>query len=79
VRLKDIESLEAISQDEYARRVFLKLAAISRAGGMEPFLAQLFADDDLDAETKAKVSELGRDESLLLAIEEYLQRTQRFH
>jgi len=77
--LRDIESFEAISQDELARRVVLKLAAISRAGRMEPFLEQLAADGDVDQETKEKLAELGRDESLLLAVEDYLQRTDRLH
>jgi len=77
--LRDIESFEAISQDELARRVVLKLAAISRAGRMEPFLEQLAADGDVDEETKEKLAELGRDESLLLAVEDYLQRTDRLH
>jgi hypothetical protein len=77
--LRDIESFEAISQDELARRVVLKLAAISRAGRMEPFLAQLAADRDVDEETKEKLAQLGRDESLLLAVEDYLCRTDRLH
>ena len=77
--LRDMESFEAISQDELARRVVLKLAAISRAGRMEPFLAQLAADRDVDEETKEKLAELGRDESLLLAVEDYLCRTDRLH
>ena len=75
----DLESFEAISQDELARRVVLKLAAISRAGRMEPFLEQLAADRDVDEETKEKLAELGRDESLLLAVEDYLCRTDRLH
>ena len=77
--LREMESFEAISQDELARRVVLKLAAISRAGRMEPFLAQLAADGDVDEETKEKLAELGRDESLLLAVEDYLCRTDRLH
>jgi len=79
VWFRDLESLEAISQDELARRVVLKLAAISRAGRMEPFLAQLSADGDVDDETKEKLAELGRDEGLLLAVEDYLQRTNLLH
>jgi hypothetical protein len=76
---RDIESLEAISQDDLARRVVLKLAALQRAGRIEPFLAQLAADSDVDEETKQKLAELGRDEGLLLAVEDYLQRTNRLH
>jgi hypothetical protein len=77
--LRDLESFEAISQDALARRVVLRLAAISRAGRMEPFLAQLAADRDLDEETKQQLAELGRDEGLLLAAEDYFQRTSRLH
>jgi hypothetical protein len=77
--VRDLESLEAISQDDLARRVVLKLAAIRRAGRLEPFLAQLAADTDVDDETKQKLAELGRDQSLLLAVEDYLQRTDRLH
>ena len=76
---RELDSLEAISQDELTRRVVLKLAAIQRAGRMEPFLAQLAADSDVDDETKQKLAELGRDEGLLLAVEDYLQRTNRLH
>ena len=77
--LRDLESLEAVSQDDLARRVVLKLAALQRAGRIEPFLAQLAADRDVDDETKEKLAELGRDEGLLLAVEDYLQRTSRLH
>jgi len=79
VFLRELESLDAISQDELARRVVLKLAALQRAGRIEPFLAQLAADSDVDDETKEKLAELGRDEGLLLAVEDYLQRTNRLH
>jgi hypothetical protein len=77
--LDDLESLEAISQDEETRQIFLRMAALSRAGRMEPFLAQLAADDDVDDETKLKLAELGRDRSLLFTVEDYLCRTQRLH
>jgi hypothetical protein len=79
VRLQDIESLEAISQDDEARAIFLKMAALSRAGRMEIFLDQLGADDEVDDETKLQLAELGRDEGLLLAVEEYVLSTVRLH
>ena len=75
----DLESLEAISQDADTRRIFLKMAALSRAGRMEPFLAQLAADDEVDHETKLKLAELGRDQALLLTVEDYLRRTADHH
>jgi hypothetical protein len=77
--LDDLESLEAISQDEETRQIFLRMAALSRAGRIEPFLAQLAADDEVDEETKLKIAELGRDRTLLLTVEDYLRRTQRLH
>ncbi|MBD0338439.1 MAG: hypothetical protein ICV67_04030, partial [Thermoleophilia bacterium] len=49
--LHDLESLGAISQDEETRTIFLRMAALSRAGRIEPFLAQLAADDEVDEET----------------------------
>ena len=77
--LDNLESLEAISQDEETRQIFLRMAALSRAGRMEPFLAQLADDDEVDEEMKLKLAELGRDQTLLLTVEDYLCRTQRLY
>jgi hypothetical protein len=77
--LQDIESLEAISQDADAKRIFLRMAAMSQAGQMPSFLTELAKDDDLDDETKGTLTELARDNTFLLAVEDYLQRTQRLH
>lgn len=77
--LQDLESLEAISQDDVIRRLFLKMAAMSRAGTMGSFLVQLQADEDVDDDTKASIAELAEDEAFLLAVEEYLTRTHRVH
>jgi hypothetical protein len=55
------------------------MAALSRAGRIEPFLAQLAADEEVDEETKAKLAEICRDRSLLFTVEDYLCRTQRLH
>lgn len=77
--LQDIESLEAISQDADTRRIFLKMAAISRGGGMDTFLAHLASDDEVDDETKSTLIDLAQDESFLLAVEDYLRRTNRLH
>jgi hypothetical protein len=77
--LHDIESLEAISQDADAKRIFLRMAAMSQTGQMTSFLTELAKDDDLDEETKGTLTELARDNSFLLAVEDYLQRTQRLH
>ena len=77
--LQDLESLEAISQDADAKAIFLRMAAMSRRGQMGTFLNELADDEDLDDETKGTLSELARDSAFLLAVEDYLHRTQRLH
>jgi hypothetical protein len=77
--LQDLESLEAISQDEDARRIFLRMAAMSHAGRLPNFIAQVAHDQDLDDTTKDHLTELAQDEAFLLAVEEYVRRTQRVH
>jgi hypothetical protein len=77
--LQDLESLEAISQDGAARRIFLKMAAMSHDGRLPNFIAEVARDDDLDDRTKGHLTELANDRSFLLAVEEYLRTTQRFH
>jgi hypothetical protein len=77
--LQDLESLEAISQDDDAKRIFLRMAAISQTGQMSTFLTELAEDGDLDEETKGTLAELANDNTFLLAVEDYLQRTQRLH
>jgi hypothetical protein len=77
--LQDFESLEAISQDDDAKRIFLRMAAMSQAGQMPSFLTELAKDDELDDETKGTLTELAKDNTFLLAVEDYLQRTQRLH
>lgn len=77
--LQDLESLEAILQDDDARRIFLRMAAMSQSGSLPTFIAEVAHDRDLDDATKGHLTELARDESFLLAVEEYLRRTQRIH
>jgi hypothetical protein len=77
--LQELESLEAISQDADTRRIFLKMAAMSHDGRLPNFLDQLAHDRELDDVTKGQLTELASDRSFLLAVEEYLRRTQRFH
>ena len=77
--LDDLESLEAISQNEGARRIFLRMAAMSQAGTMSSFLTELDRDQDLDDETKCTLTELARDGTFLLAVEDYMRRTDVFH
>jgi hypothetical protein len=77
--LQDLESFEAISQNDDARKIFLRMAAMSHAGRTPSLVAQIAHDDDLDDDTKGHLTELAQDESFLFAVEEYLQRTQRVH
>ena len=77
--LQDIESLEAISQNDEAKQIFLRMAAMSQAGRLTTFLTELAHDQELDDETKVTLSELARDHSFLLAVEDYLKRTQILH
>jgi hypothetical protein len=76
---QDMESLEAISQDDEAKRIFLRMAALSRDGQMGTFLVELARDEDLDDETKGTLRELAEDNTFLLAVEDYLQRTHHLH
>ena len=75
----DMESLEAISQDDEAKRIFLRMAAMSQDGRMNNFLAELAHDEDLDDDTKGTLKELAEDGTFLIAVEEYLQRTTVLH
>jgi hypothetical protein len=77
--LHDLESLEAISQDDDAKKIFLRMAAMSQSGQMGSFLSELAEDEELDDETKGTLQELARDNTFLLAVEDYLQRTHRLH
>jgi hypothetical protein len=77
--LHDLECLEAISQDDDTRRIFLRMAAMSHDGRLPGFIAEIERDDELDAQTKGHLTELANDEAFLAAVEEYLRRTSRFH
>jgi hypothetical protein len=77
--LNDMESLEAISQDDEAKQIFLRMAAMSRDGKMKSFLNEVARDEDLDDETKGTLKELAEDDTFLLAVEDYLQRTTVLH
>jgi hypothetical protein len=77
--LEDLESLEAISQNGEARRIFLRMAALAQSGRTPNFVVEVALDADLDAATKGRLVELAQDESFLLAVEDYLVRTNRLH
>jgi hypothetical protein len=75
----DLESLEAISQNADAKRIFLRMAAMSQNGGLPQFLNELAFDPDLDDDIKGTLTELAGDRAFLMAVEDYLRRTQLLH
>ena len=77
--LQDLESLEALAQDEHSRALCLRMASMSRAGTLTDFLASLRHDDELDEFTKGTIAELAGDASFLLAVEDYVRRTRLCH
>jgi hypothetical protein len=77
--LQDLESLEAISQDDKTRDLFLRMAWLSQKDRLQPFLFELQHDDDLDDSTKGMLTELAEDPTFLLAVEDYVQKTQIVH
>jgi hypothetical protein len=77
--LQDIESLEAISQDDDTRNLFLRMAHMSQSGRLTPFLRELEDDQELDQETKVTLAELASDSSFLHAVEDYVHRTKSLH
>ena len=77
--LQDLESLEAISQDDLTRDLFLRMAWLSESGRLQPFLSELQDDDDLDTETKDTLAEIAEDPSFLLVVADYVTRTQIVH
>ena len=78
-RLQDIEYLEAINQDEPTRQIVLRMASLARAGQLPGFIAAVDHDPELDDQTKQEVLELARNESFLLAAEDYLRSTRHLH
>jgi hypothetical protein len=77
--VQDLESLEAINQDEAVRQIILRMAGLARGGRLDGFIAAVDSDADLDDETKETVLELARDETFLLAAEDYLRATHYLH
>jgi hypothetical protein len=76
---RDIESFEAINQDAAVRQIVLRMAGLARGGRLGGFIEAVNSDVDLDEETKADVRELASDETFLLAAEDYLRATRRYH
>jgi hypothetical protein len=77
--MHDMEALEAISQDEQTRRLFLRMASLSQEGRLAPFLYELAHDEDLDDQTKGALSAIAQDEAFVLVVLDYIRRTQVLH
>ena len=77
--LHDIESLEAVAQDESTKLLCLRMAAMSKAGTLAPFIATLRTDEELDEGTRVTIAEIASDEHFLLAVEDYVRRTTYVH
>ena len=75
----NLESFEAINQDGATREVVLRISALSQAGKLGPFLCELARDAELDDLTKGTLVEIANDENFLLAVEDYLFRTEIVH
>ena len=75
----NLESFEAINQDDVTRDLVLRMAALSQAGKLGPFLSELERDAELDDLTKGTLAEIASDQSFLLAVEDYLVRTEIVH
>ena len=76
---ENLESFEAIRQDDVTCVLVLRMSALSQAGKLGPFLFELAHDADLDDLTKGTLVEIANDESFLLAVEDYLVRTEIVH
>jgi hypothetical protein len=76
---ENLESFEAIRQDDVTCDLVLRMSALSQAGKLGPFLFELAHDADLDDLTKGTLVEIANDESFLLAVEDYLVRTEIVH
>jgi hypothetical protein len=77
--MHDFEALEAISQDDDTRRLFLRMAALSQDGRLAPLLWELAHDDELDDGLKGTLDVIAADETFLLVVQEYIRRTQVLH
>jgi hypothetical protein len=76
---QDLESFEAISQDGVTRDLVLRMSALAQSGSLGPFLFELAQDSELDDMTKSTLTEIAEDSEFLLAVEDYLHRTEILH
>jgi hypothetical protein len=76
---QNLEGFEAISQDDLMRDLVLRMSALSQSGSLAPFLHELAHDGDLDDATKITLQEIAADPAFLLAVEDYVHRTEISH
>jgi len=76
---ENLESFEAINQDDVTRDLVLRMSALSQAGKLGPFLFELAHDAELDDMTKGTLVEIAGDPSFLLAVEDHLTSTEIVH
>jgi hypothetical protein len=76
---QNLEGFEAISQDDLMRDLVLRMSALSQSGSLAPFLVELAHDGDLDDATKITLQEIASDPAFLLAVEDYVHRTEILH
>jgi hypothetical protein len=76
---EDLESFEAISQNAETRMICLRMAALAQNGEIGRFLSALQVDAEVDAATRGTLEELAGNPSFLLAVEDYVHRTQTLH
>src|SRR5713101_3676678 len=77
--LQDLESLEEMSQDTETREIFLRMAELQREGRIGNFLTERAREPGLDETTKGTLAELAQDGDFLLAVEDYVRRTEHLH
>jgi hypothetical protein len=75
----NFESFEAINQDDVTRSLVLRMSALCQAGRLGSFLFELAHDAELDEMTKGTLAEIAEDPNFLLAVEDYLHRTEIIH
>jgi hypothetical protein len=79
VRPDDLETLETVSQNAAARELFLRMAHLCGAGALNRFLYELSESEEIDPDTKAALTEVARDRTFLLALDEYVRLTRSLH
>jgi len=72
--LDELDLLEALDQDEGARRVVLRMGRLADRGELRRFTEVVRADPQLDTETKAWVLRMAENERFLLAAHGYAER-----